>query len=88
MLRVRGVHAELLEVIVWLTPAGTEDEGGFKQPAYLNYETGLLGPPHGNEMQVWLSQRCLYLYPSSGSWSLIMQNICLCRGSVRWDSRA
>ncbi len=44
--------AELLELIVWLTPAGTEDEGGVKQPAYLNFDTALLGPPHGNQMQV------------------------------------
>lgn len=44
--------AELLEVIVWLTPAGTTDEGGVEQPAYLNFDTGLLGPPHGNKMQV------------------------------------
>jgi hypothetical protein len=37
--------------VIWLTPAGTEDEGGVPQPAYLNFDTTLLGPPHGNEMQ-------------------------------------
>ena len=39
-------------MVVWLTPAGTEDEGGVKQPAYLNFDTALLSPPHGNHMHV------------------------------------
>ncbi|BDA47657.1 hypothetical protein COCOBI_10-5080 [Coccomyxa sp. Obi] len=44
------ITTELLEMVVWLTPAGTEDEGGVKQPAYLNFDTALLSPPHGNQM--------------------------------------
>lgn len=44
--------ADLLQVVVWLTPAGTLDDGGVKQPAYLNFEVSLLGPPAGNEMKV------------------------------------
>ena len=33
---------------------GTMDEGGLKQPAYLNFELSLLGPPASNEMKVRL----------------------------------
>ena len=36
---------------MWLTPAGTVDEGGKEQPAYLNFDVALLGPPAGNDMQ-------------------------------------
>ncbi len=40
--------ADLLSVVVFLTPAGTRDEGGVIQPAYLNFDAALLGPPaHG-----------------------------------------
>lgn len=39
---------------MWLTPAGTVDEGGKEQPAYLNFDVALLGPPSGSEMQVIL----------------------------------
>ena len=38
---------------MWITPAGTIDEGGVEQPAYLNFDVSLLGPPSSNEMQVW-----------------------------------
>ena len=44
--------ADLLQVTVWLTPAGTLDEGGKVQPAYLNFDAALLGPPSGNKMEV------------------------------------
>ncbi len=30
---------------IFLTPAGTRDEGGVIQPAYLNFDAALLGPP-------------------------------------------
>ena len=43
--------ADLLQVLVWLTPAGTVDDGGKEQPAYLNFDVVLLGPPAGNDMQ-------------------------------------
>ena len=43
---------DLLQMVIWLTPAGTVDNGGMKQPAYLNFELSLLGPPGANEMQV------------------------------------
>ena len=33
--------------MVYLTPAGTVDEGGIEQPAYLNIDALLLGPPAG-----------------------------------------
>lgn len=36
---------------VFLTPAGTRDEGGVIQPAYLNFDVVLLGPP-ANDMTV------------------------------------
>ena len=48
------VGADLLQMVIWLTPAGTMDDGGLKQPAYLNFELSLLGPPAGNEMKVGL----------------------------------
>ena len=39
---------------MWLTPAGTMDEGGVEQPAYLNFDAALLGRPSNNEMEVSL----------------------------------
>ncbi len=39
---------------MWVTPAGTVDEGGKEQPAYLNFDVALMGPPANNEMQVGL----------------------------------
>jgi hypothetical protein len=46
--------AELLKVLVWLTPAAIVDEGGQRQmqPAYLNFDISIEGPPCGNRMQV------------------------------------
>lgn len=44
------ITTDLLQVLVWLTPAGTVDEGGKEQPAYLNFDVALLGPPAGNNM--------------------------------------
>ena len=41
-----------MRVLVWVTPAGTMDEGGVEQPAYLNFDTTLLAAPLGNEMSV------------------------------------
>ncbi|BDA48425.1 hypothetical protein COCOBI_12-1040 [Coccomyxa sp. Obi] len=42
------ITTDMLNVVVFLTPAGTLDEGGFIQPAYLNFDAALLGPPaHG-----------------------------------------
>ena len=46
------MHAGLLQITIWLTPAGTVDEGGVEQPAYLNFDVALLGPPAGNQMEV------------------------------------
>ena len=43
---------DLLQVVVWLTPAGTEDEGGIAQPAYINFDVTLLEAPIGNRMEV------------------------------------
>jgi len=42
----------MLQMLVWVTPAGTVDDGGVAQPAYLNFDVALLGPPSGNQMQV------------------------------------
>ena len=41
-----------MQVVIWLTPAGTVDDGGLEQPAYLNFDVALLGPPSGNQMEV------------------------------------
>lgn len=37
---------------IWLTPAGTFDEGGVEQPAYLNFDIALLAPPAAYKMEV------------------------------------
>lgn len=50
-------------MVIWLTPAGTMDDGGLKQPAYLNFELSLLGPPYGNEMKVRLLSDPVLLNP-------------------------
>jgi hypothetical protein len=39
------ITSDLLSITVYLTPAGTRDEGGKLQPAYLNFDAQLLGPP-------------------------------------------
>ena len=49
---VSVLSADLLQVVVWVTPAGTLDDGGLMQPPYLNFDAALLGPPAGHEMQV------------------------------------
>jgi hypothetical protein len=41
-----------MKFLIWVTPAGTVDEGGVVQPSYLNFDTTLLSAPLGNEMQV------------------------------------
>lgn len=38
---------DLLNLVVYVTPAGTIDEGGVVQPAYLNFDAELLAPPTG-----------------------------------------
>ena len=53
--------ADLLQVVIWVTPAGTLDEGGLVQPPYLNFDAALLGPPASHEMQVGV--------PSSSAWA-------------------
>ena len=35
----------MISVTVFVTPAGTRDAGGVLQPAYLNFDAQLLGPP-------------------------------------------
>ena len=35
----------MLSITVFLTPDGSVDEGGVPQPAYLNFNAQLLGPP-------------------------------------------
>jgi hypothetical protein len=42
-----SLGADLLSIVVYLTPAGTVDEGGVEQPASLNIDALLLGPPAG-----------------------------------------
>ena len=34
-----------MSIMLWMTPAGTLDEGGLPQPAYLNFRQGLLREP-------------------------------------------
>ncbi len=46
------MRADLLQITIWLAPAGTVDNGGVEQPAYLNFDMALLGPPAGNQMEV------------------------------------
>ena len=67
MTEVWVLGADLLQMVIWLTPAGTMDDGGLKQPAYLNFELSLLGPPSGNEMRVRLSDLlCCAMQPVPG----------------------
>lgn len=37
--------ADLMSIMLWMTPAGTLDEGGVPQPAYLNFRQRLLHEP-------------------------------------------
>jgi hypothetical protein len=46
------VAADLLSIVVFLTPAGTRDEGGVIQPAYLNFDAALLAAP-AHDLKVW-----------------------------------
>ena len=57
-----GGAAELLKVLVWLTPAAIVDEGGQRQtqPAYLNFDISIEGPPSGNRMQVGYDSLCVF----------------------------
>lgn len=68
------VVADLLSVVVYLTPAGTRDEGGVIQPAYLNFDAALLGPPaHGLKVR-----ECVIVCPHHHIWanSTIRQSAC------------
>ncbi|CAL8463174.1 g2708 [Coccomyxa elongata] len=42
---ILGLQSDLLSVVIFKTHAGTRDEGGVLQPAYLNFDAALLGPP-------------------------------------------
>ena len=46
--------ADMLQVLVWLTPGATVDEAGarVRQPSYLNFDIALEGPPPANHMEV------------------------------------
>lgn len=37
----------MINFVAFVTPAGTRDEGGVEQPAYINFEAELLAPPTG-----------------------------------------
>ncbi|BDA44602.1 hypothetical protein COCOBI_06-0780 [Coccomyxa sp. Obi] len=43
--QVVEINTDLLSIVVFRTPAGTRDEGGVLQPAYLNFDAALLKPP-------------------------------------------
>ena len=45
------VAADLLSIVVYMTPAGTRDEGGAIQPAYINFDAALLEAP-AHELKV------------------------------------
>jgi hypothetical protein len=57
---MHGMNADMLEIVIFLTPAGTRDEGGVLQPAYLNFDAMVLGPP-ASDMTVshWILFRVL-----------------------------
>ena len=55
--------AELMKLLIWVTPAGTVDEGGVEQPSYLNFDTTLLAAPLGNEMQVCTLKTEMHIFP-------------------------
>ncbi|KAK9908491.1 hypothetical protein WJX75_008624 [Coccomyxa subellipsoidea] len=39
------ITTDLLSIVVYMTPAGTRDEGGAIQPAYINFDAALLEAP-------------------------------------------
>lgn len=66
------VAADLLWVVIYLTPAGTRDEGGVIQPAYINFDAALLeAPMHELKVSKFLvsqsQQDCKIHNPSNGS---------------------
>lgn len=73
MLRLRNdawsvlVGAELMRLLMWVTPAGTVDEGGVMQPSYLNFDTTLLAAPLGNEMSVRIISTPHCIFPHNYS---------------------
>ena len=46
-LREKITAADVINMVIYVTPAGTIDEGGIVQPAYLNFDAELLAPPAG-----------------------------------------
>ena len=43
----QAAAADMINLAAFVTPAGTRDEGGVEQPAYINFEAELLAPPAG-----------------------------------------
>ena len=56
----------MLSVVAYLTPAGTLDEGGVVQPAYINFDADLLSPPAG-AMKVCAPLTCFRLLADTNS---------------------
>ena len=55
----------MMQLLCWVTPAGTRDEGGKVQPAYLNFALALLATPAHGVMEVRLSSTCLHQHLSA-----------------------
>jgi hypothetical protein len=45
------ITTDVLQLTIWLTPAGTRDEGGKVQPAYLNFDVALIATPAHNTLE-------------------------------------
>ena len=74
--------SELMRVLVWVTAAGTVDEGGVEQPAYLNFDTTLLAAPLGNEMSVSLHPS---ISPPTSLYSLCSKtSVITCAFAAAW----
>ncbi len=48
-----------MNIVFWMTPAGTLDEGGVPQPAYLNFRQHLLQDPASPESFKARPARCI-----------------------------
>ena len=48
-----------MNIVFWMTPAGTLDEGGMPQPAYLNFRQHLLKDPASPESFKACPARCI-----------------------------
>ena len=52
LMLVLWLHADVLKMTIWQTPAGIVDEGGVVLESWLNFGITLMGPPANGVMHV------------------------------------